>query len=236
MNSLIIIGASGHGKVVADIAILIGYKEIVFLDNNPAISECAGFRVIGPDSLAAELDGDLFVAIGNGKTRKHLMDANSNRHFPILVHPDAVIAKGTAIGDGTVIMAGTVINPGVRIGRGCIINTCSSVDHDCRIGDYVHIAVGSHLSGTVKIGDETWIGVGATVSNNVNISGGCIIGAGAVVIKDIEEEATYIGVPAKKMMKTEKSWGGVITAYINLQISPSEAVHLYSGQHRVVAS
>ena len=206
MNRLLIIGASGHGKVVADIAILNGYNEIVFLDNNPTISECAGFRVIGTDSVAAELAGDLFVAIGDGKTRKHLMDANSNRHFPILVHPDAVIAKNTVIGAGTVIMAGTVINPGVKIGRGCIVNTCSSVDHDCAIGDFVHIAVGSHLSGTVKVGNETWIGVGATVSNNVNICGRCIIGAGAVVIKDIEEKGTYIGVPAKK--KPEKMVGG----------------------------
>ena len=206
MNRLIIVGASGHGKVVADIAILNGYKEIVFLDNNPDISECAGFRVIGPDSMAAELDGDLFIAVGDSKVRKHLMDVNSNRYFPLLVHPDAVIAKGTAIGDGTVIMAGTVVNPGVKIGRGCIINTCSSVDHDCVIGDFVHIAVGSHLSGTVKVGNETWIGAGATVSNNVNICGRCIIGAGAVVIKDIEEEGTYIGVPAKK--KPEKMVGG----------------------------
>ena len=210
MNRLIIIGASGHGKVVADIAILNRYKEIVFLDNNPVISECAGFRVIGPDSMASEMDGDLFVAVGDSKVRKQLMDANHNRHFPILVHPDAVIAKGTAIGDGTVIMAGTIINPGVRIGRGCIINTCSSVDHDCEIGDFVHIAVGSHLSGTVKVGDETWIGVGATVSNNVNICGGCMIGAGAVVVKNIEEKGTYIGVPAEKMIMKfkQKNVGG----------------------------
>ena len=204
MNRLIIVGASGHGKVVADIAILNGYKEIVFLDNDPDISECAGFRVIGTDSMAAELEGDLFVAVGDGKDRKHLMDVHSNRYFPILVHPDAVIAKDTVIGVGTVIMAGTVINPGVRIGRGCIINTCSSVDHDCVIGDFVHIAVGSHLSGTVKIGNQTWVGAGATVSNNVNICGGCMIGAGAVVAKNIEEKGAYIGVPAEKMIKKFK--------------------------------
>ena len=65
MNRLIIVGASGHGKVVADIAILNGYKEIAFLDNNPTISACAGFRVIGSDSMAAELDGDLFIAVGS---------------------------------------------------------------------------------------------------------------------------------------------------------------------------
>lgn len=219
-NRLIIIGASGHGKVVADIAILNGYREIVFLDNDLAISECAGFRVIGPDSMAADLDGDLFAAVGNGDIRKHLMDVNGNRYFPILVHPDAVIAKGTAIGEGTVIMAGTVINPGVRIGKGCIINTSSSVDHDCEIGDFVHISVGSRLSGTVKVGNETWIGVGATVSNNVNICGGCMIGAGAVVIKDIEEKGTYVGVPAKK--KTEIERGGSLNSKYALLAVRSE--------------
>ncbi len=208
MNRLIIIGASGHGKVVADIAVLNGYKEIVFLDNNPAISECAGFRVIGSDRMAAELDGDLFVAVGVGKVRKHLMDVNSNRHFPILIHPAAVVAKNAEIGEGTVVMAGAVINPGAKIGRGVIVNTSSSIDHDCVIRDFVHIAVGSHLSGTVKVGNGTWIGVGATVSNNVNICGGCIIGAGAVVIKDIEEKGTYIGVPAKRIMKIEEIGGG----------------------------
>lgn len=197
MNRLIIIGASGHGKVVADIAVLNGYKEIVFLDDNEEIKTCARFPVVGKTNEASKMDGDLFIAVGNGKVRRHLMYMNSNSHFPILVHPDAVVAKDTTIGDGTVIMAGTVVNPGVKIGRGCIINTCASVDHDCEVGDYVHIAVGSHLSGTVKVGNETWIGAGATVSNNVNICGGCMIGAGAVVTKNIEEKGTYIGVPAK---------------------------------------
>ena len=215
MNRLIIIGASGHGKVVADIAVLNGYKDIVFLDNNPAVSGCAGFRVIGTDSMAAELDGDLFIAVGNGNIRKHLMGMNGNRHFPILVHPDAVIAKDAVIGAGTVIMAGAVINPGVRIGRGCIINTCSSIDHDCIIDDFVHIAVGSHLSGTVTVGKTTWIGAGATVSNNVSICGGCMIGAGAVVVKDIEEKGMYIGVPAKMVNKAKSQSGGALGLHNN---------------------
>ena len=197
-KSIIIIGASGHGKVVADIALLNGYTEIMFADSNPAISKCAGFCVMDYDSIAANPDGDLFIAIGDSKIRKRLMEVYNNRHFPILVHPDAVVANDTTIGAGTVIMAGTVINPGVKIGRGCIINTCSSVDHDCEIGDFVHIAVGSHLGGTVKVENETWIGAGATVSNNVDICAGCMIGVGAVVIKNIEEKGTYFGVPAKK--------------------------------------
>ncbi|MBQ3461187.1 MAG: acetyltransferase [Solobacterium sp.] len=199
MKKLIIIGASGHGKVVADIAVLNGYKDIVFLDNSLSVTECAGYSVLGPDTLISELDGDVVIAVGNAETRKRLMNRNSERSFPPLIHPSAVVAEGAEVGAGSVVMAGAVINPGAQIGEGCIINTSSSVDHDCIVGNYVHISVGAHLSGTVIVCEGTWIGAGATVSNNINICGGCMVGAGAVVIKDIDEPGTYVGVPARKI-------------------------------------
>lgn len=197
MNRLIIIGASGHGKVVADIAALNGYKDIVFLDNDPEIKTCIGYPVLGPDKMTSEIDGDVFVAVGNAETRKRLMERDKAKLFPVLIHPNAIVAKGVELGAGTVVMAGAVINPEAQIGKGCIINTSSSVDHDCVVGDYVHISVGAHLSGTVVVGTETWIGAGATVSNNINICGGCMIGAGAVVVKDLEKPGIYVGVPAR---------------------------------------
>lgn len=197
MNRLIIVGASGHGKVVADIAKLSGYRDIVFLDNNPEIKECAGYPVLGPDTMVKDLEGDLFIAVGNAEIRRQLMDREAGRSFPVLIHPSAVIAEGVKIGDGTVVMAGTVVNPDTKIGKGCIVNTSSSIDHDCVVEDFSHIAVGAHLCGTVHVGKGTWIGAGATVSNNVDICGNCMIGAGAVVVKDIKEPGTYVGVPAK---------------------------------------
>ena len=196
-NRLRIIGASGHGKVVADIARLNGYSDIVFLDNNPEIKECAGYPVLGPDTMVSELQGDVFVAVGNNAIRKKLMNRDQGREFPLLIHPGAVIAKDTIIGDGSVVMAGAVINPGASIGKGCIVNTSSSIDHDCLVGDFCHVAVGAHLCGTVHVEEDTWIGAGATISNNVNICSGCMIGTGAVVIRDIDEPGTYIGIPAK---------------------------------------
>lgn len=199
MKRLIITGASGHGKVVADIAKLNGYDEIVFLDNDTNVKSCAGYPVLGFDTLTAKLEGDILVAVGRAATRKKLMDIDQGRRFPVLIHPGSVVAEDVEIGEGTVVVAGAVINPGARIGRGCIINTSSSIDHDCVIGDFCHISVGSHLSGTVIVGENSWIGAGAVVSNNVNICGDCIIGAGAVVIKDIDEAGTYVGVPAKKI-------------------------------------
>lgn len=207
MNRLIIIGASGHGKVVADIAVLNGYKDIVFLDDDEGIQECSGWAVVGKSSEAP--DGEVFVAVGNPETRKRLMELYSSRVQPVLIHPKSVVAENVKIGSGTVVMAGAVINPGVMIGKGVIVNTSSSIDHDCSVGDYSHISVGAHLCGTVKAEDNVWIGAGATVINNVNICGGCTIGAGAVVIKDIDKSGTYVGVPAKMISKPCLTWGGV---------------------------
>ena len=196
---LTIIGASGHGKVVADIAMLRGYDDIVFLDDDETITQCAGYPVIGKTDQVVE--SDCFVAVGQAETRAKLM---AGKKVVTLIHPNAVIAKDAKIGVGTVVMAGAVINPGTIIGIGCIVNTCSSIDHDCTIGDYTHISVGAHLSGTVVVGSNVWIGAGATVSNNINICEKCIIGAGAVVINDINKSGTYVGVPAKRIENGEK--------------------------------
>lgn len=205
MRKLAIIGASGHGKVVADIARRNGYKEIVFLDDNDSIHECGGYPVVGKSSEAGTINSDVIVGIGNADIRKRIQESIPHEKLVTLIHPDAVVAEDVVIGKGTVVMAGAVINPGVRIGKGCIINTCSSVDHDCEVGDYVHIAVGSHLCGTVSVGSGTWIGAGATVSNNTSICTGCMIGAGAVVVNDIRESGTYVGVPARRIDMEEKS-------------------------------
>lgn len=205
MRKLAIIGASGHGRVVADIARKNGYREIVFLDDDESVHECGGYLVIGNSSQAGQIDADVIIGIGNADIRKRIQESVPEEKLVTLIHPDAVIAEDVAIGAGTVIMAGTVINPGVRIGKGCIINTCSSVDHDCEVGDYVHIAVGSHLCGTVSVGSGTWIGAGAIVSNNVSICSDCKIGAGAVIVNDIKESGTYVGVPARRIDMEEKS-------------------------------
>jgi sugar O-acyltransferase (sialic acid O-acetyltransferase NeuD family) len=196
---LVIVGASGHGKVVADIARLTGYGEIVFLDNDPSLRECAGWPVLGSDVLLDTLDGDVFIAVGSGLIRKRLMDGHPNRSFPVLIHPSAVVAHTVQMGCGTVVMAGAVINPDAVLGRGVIVNTSSSIDHDCSVGNYCHIAVGAHLSGTVTIGEGTWVGAGAIVSNNIGICANCMIGAGAVVVRDIGCSGTYVGVPAQKV-------------------------------------
>ena len=199
MKKLGIIGASGHGKVIADIAKKNGYSEISFFDDNENIHECGSYPVTGKSAEARIFDGDIIVGIGNAAIRKKIQEMLQVEKLVTLIHPDAVIAEDVVIGVGTVVMAGAVVNSGVQIGNGCIINTCSSVDHDCILGDYVHIAVGSHLCGTVSVGSETWIGAGAIVSNNVAICSNCMIGAGAVVVKNLVKVGIYIGIPAKRI-------------------------------------
>lgn len=196
LKKLVIIGASGHGKVIADIAVKNGYEEIVFLDDNESLTECAGFPVVGKTRDASELYGDKIVAIGNAKIRERIQENLEN--IVTLIHPNAVVSRRVIIGKGTVIMAGAVINSDAVIGAGCIINTGSSVDHDCRIDDYTHVSVGAHIAGTVEIGRRTWVGAGAIISNNINICNDCMIGAGSVVIKDIKVSGTYVGVPARE--------------------------------------
>lgn len=195
-DRLKIYGAGGQGKVIADIAQLNGYKDIVFLEKDDSAAVCLEFPVVKETEETVNMEGDSFVAIGNSHIREKVQ---SGIKTVTLVHPKAVVGSRVSIGEGSVVMAGAVINAEAKIGKGCIINTCSSVDHDCVVGDYSHVAVGAHLCGTVTIGRHDWIGAGAVVSNNVTICDNVTIGAGAVVVKDIVEEGTYVGVPARRI-------------------------------------
>lgn len=201
MKKIVIIGASGHGKVVADIARLNEYKEIIFLDDDISKKMCGRYFVRGTSQdIDKYKEGyDFIVAIGNAKTRRMIQEKLIKENYKVttLIHPNSVIGEDVIIGKGTVAMAGVVINSYSQIGKGCIVNTSSSIDHDCIIEDYVHISVGAHIAGTVKIGNNTWVGAGVTVSNNVEIIHDCMIGAGAVVIHDLSNSGIYVGVPVK---------------------------------------
>lgn len=203
-NKLLIIGASGHGRVISDIALKMNkWQSIAFLDDDENIKSSMGIEVIGKtaDAFTHINHYDLFVGIGNNSTREKLQERLEAKgaSIPTLVHPSAVIGEKVELGYGTVVMAGAVINCCTKIGKGCIINTGATIDHDNLIGDYVHISPGAHLAGTVKVGQRSWLGIGSVVSNNINITNGCKIGAGTVIVKDITEPGTYVGVPARRV-------------------------------------
>jgi sugar O-acyltransferase (sialic acid O-acetyltransferase NeuD family) len=203
-RKLLIIGAGGHGKVVADVALnMKKWEQIAFLDDGKCSQHVMGIEVIGVVSDAVKYieECDLFVAIGNNSTRANIQELleDAGASLPILIHPNAIIGEEVELAPGTVVMAGAVINCCTKIGKGCIINTGATVDHDNYISDFVHISPGAHTAGNVIIGHGTWLGIGSIVSNNVTVVSNCTIGAAALVIKDLEEEGTYIGVPARRI-------------------------------------
>ncbi|WP_338778813.1 acetyltransferase [Metabacillus sp. FJAT-52054] len=203
-NKLLIIGASGHGKVVADIALRMNkWQNVAFIDDNKNITTSMGLEVIGTsEEVSLHInDCDIFVGIGNNVLRQSVHEKleASGASIPSLIHPDAIIGSQVNLGIGTVVMARTIINCGSIIGKGCIINTASTIDHDNYIANFVHLSPGVHLAGSVTVGQGSWLGIGSVVSNNVSITGGCTMGAGAVVIKDVTEAGVYVGVPVRRV-------------------------------------
>ncbi len=201
-----ILGASGHGKVIADIAELNGYKVIHFYDDRwPKLTNVEHWAVEGTtESLLAycgQYDA-IFIAIGNNSIRltKQNYLSQYGAVFPVLVHPSATVSRYSRLGEGCIVMAGSIINPFAVLGKACIVNTSSTVDHDCLLADGVHLSPGSHLAGGVKVGKCTWIGIGANIKQLVNIGENTIVAAGATVIRDVLNDQVVVGVPAKPLI------------------------------------
>lgn len=200
MKKVVIIGASGHAKVIADIVIKNGDKLVGFLDDNIQLPEkVIGYPYLGVISDYAKYADDcsFVIGIGNNSIRKKIADSMNVKWYTA-IHPSAQIAIETVIGEGTVVMANAVINTSARIGMHCIINTAAIIEHDCKIGNYVHVSPNASLCGTVTVEDSTHIGAGATIKNNISVCGDVVIGVGGSVVKNINEKGTYIGVPAQK--------------------------------------
>lgn len=198
-----ILGASGHGKVVAEIAELNGYSEVHFFDEQwPKLRHQMHWNIVGNTSSLLNLTGEydlIIVAIGDNTTRlakqRELQDAGGA--FKALVHPSASVSLYSNLGLGTVVMANAVISPFASIGESCIINTSATIDHDCTISDGVHISPGANLAGTVKVGEKAWVGIGAQIKQLINIGEGAVIGAGATVVKNVAHQDVVTGTPAK---------------------------------------
>ena len=201
MADVIIIGAGGHAKVIADIVLSQGHRLLGFLDDSPNATGSYGIPVLGKVAdYPLWPHARFLIGIGNAAVRRKLASRLEGVQWHTAIHPAATVSRlGVTVGEGSVVMAGAVVSPGARIGAHCILNSGSVVEHDNTIGDYVHISVGAKTAGTVTIGDDTWVGIGATVSNNLTVCGGCMIGAGAVVVKNIDAPGTYVGVPARRM-------------------------------------
>lgn len=210
MMQLALLGASGHGKVVADTALAAGWRAVMFFDDAwPGVSANGHWPVVGNTAALLErlneFDGVL-VAIGNCALRwqkQQSLQAASARLVTV-VHPHACVSPFARLGAGTVVMGGAVVNVDAVVGEAGVINTGATVDHDCTLGHAVHISPGAHLSGNVTVGACSWVGVGSAVRQGIRIGAGVVVGAGAVVVKPVADGLTVIGVPARAMAPRAK--------------------------------
>lgn len=202
MKRLALLGASGHGKVVADAALASGWDSVEFFDDAwPQRSRNGPWTVTG-DSAALmarlqEFQGVL-VSIGDCVVRweKHQALLAAGAALVTVVHPAATVSLRATLGLGTVVMAGAVVNIDALVGQAGIINTGATVDHDCQLGDAVHICPGAHLSGNVRVGRCSWVGVGAAVKQGMSLGDRVMVGAGAVVVRPVPDAQTVVGNPA----------------------------------------
>ena len=197
-EQVIIIGASGHGKVICDIVRAQGDAVLGFLDDR-AEGTCCGLPVLGKTAEAVNYPGAKFIiAIGSNAVRKRIAE-ELKVSWHTAIHPSAVISPSAVIGEGTVVMPLAVVQAEAVVGKHCIINTAAVAEHENRLADYVHLSPKAALGGNVWVGEGSHIGIGACVRNNIKITDGCTVGAGAAVVCDLEEPGVYVGVPARRM-------------------------------------
>jgi sugar O-acyltransferase (sialic acid O-acetyltransferase NeuD family) len=206
--NILLLGASGHARVIIDIVERAARHRIVGLltEDLSVDATCSGYPILGClDDLVARtaeyrVEG-IIAAVGDNWSRSDVL-RRVNNTIPELsavpaVHPSAELGKCVSVGDGTVIMAGVVINSGTRIGQHCIVNTRASIDHDCVIEDFASVAPGATLGGNVRVGRFAAVSLGANVIHGVTIGEHTVVGAGSVVLSDLPSHVVAYGVPAR---------------------------------------
>jgi UDP-N-acetylbacillosamine N-acetyltransferase len=204
-RKIIVWGAGGHARVVADVLKSNDFEIAGFIDDINAERRgelfCGAKVFANLDECRTEEIRDAFIAIGENPARasKAGLALKEGYRLVSLVHPRAIVAEGVILGPGTVVMAGAVLQPGSVVGSNVIINTLSSVDHECLLADNVHICPGARLAGKVRVDQFATVGIGATVIDKIRIGEGALVAAGAVVIQNVPANVVVAGVPAARL-------------------------------------
>ena len=206
MINFILIGDSGHGKVIEDCIVAANGKVIAKLDDKYTNLFQEGPYLKGPISSInglIEENTKVIISIGHNLIRKKIVDRLQleENMYGIVIHPSAIISPSTIIKNGTVIMPNVVINADSIIGNHVILNTGSIVEHDCKVSNYAHISPGAVLTGGATVGIGTHVGAKSSVNPLVNIGQWSIIGAGSAVIRDVPNNVTAVGIPTKVIKK-----------------------------------
>jgi len=209
---ILIIGAGGHAQVVADILLRaqeqgVCQQALGYLDDNPTLAgqSLLGLPILGKIVQLDQIEHDaLIIAIGHNPLRQSLYETlqRQGECFAVACHPRAIIAPDVSVGPGSVICAGAIVNPGSQIGQNVILNTGCTVDHHNIVNDHVHIAPGAHLGGDVHICQGALIGIGATIMPQRAVGSWSTVGAGSLVHKNVPEQATVVGVPARAVRRS----------------------------------
>ncbi|XOV79167.1 MAG: acetyltransferase [Aestuariibacter sp.] len=180
------------------------WDEIRFFDDRfPQLKQSNGYGVYGTtqDLLMRHANDEVVIGIGDNSVRsqKHQSLVDAGLHLATIVHSSAVLSEDIELGAGTVIMPQAVLNNGVAVGKSCIINSGSIIEHDCQIGDFVHVSPGAVLGGGVMVGNKSWLGLGSAIKPFVKIGRNVTVGVGAAVIRNVPDDHTVAGVPAKQI-------------------------------------
>jgi len=204
---MLVAGAKGHALELLDILIQMYKRDTIVLfdsinDHND-IETLNQFKIIKTEAEVEDVfkkDNQFVLGIGNSMTRKKLADYLTQKKGVLLtvISPYSIISDlNVKLGNGINIMHSVIIQPEVSIGNGTLINAGAIIHHQSTIGQFCEICPRATITGNVQIGDFTMIGAGAVILPGIKIGSGVRVGAGAIVVKDINDNETVSGNPAK---------------------------------------